>query len=344
MEAKEDKNMDLARQIKKARLAADLTQEMLAEQLGVSPQAVSKWECGSTSPDIYLLPALADALGISLDGLFSNTREEKLERVEAILANGIPGPQDFLFAERTLKDALAEPGSTARAWSLLAALYTARSDQYLVKAREAALEALRLDPEEQDNHSFLCRAWNGALNDWCCTNHNALIDYYYGFIKQHPDSVDGHRRLLDNLIADTRLEEAEQILEVLRKTAPDFRIRMYAAWIKKARGDVEGAEQELSLMIEEEPENWLLWSLRGDFYAQLFRLDPAVADYRKSLSLQEKPRLVDNLASLADLYVLKGEKAEAKQCLQELLNVLASDWGIVEGDTVRRYRERMEAL
>ena len=47
-----------------------LTQEALANRLGVTNQAVSKWEGDICCPDIQLLPALADALGLSLDALF----------------------------------------------------------------------------------------------------------------------------------------------------------------------------------------------------------------------------------------------------------------------------------
>lgn len=45
------------------------TQEELAKSVGVSPQAVSKWECGGL-PDTELLPAIADFFGISIDALF----------------------------------------------------------------------------------------------------------------------------------------------------------------------------------------------------------------------------------------------------------------------------------
>jgi tellurite methyltransferase len=46
-----------------------LTQEELAKQLGITYQAVSKWENGQTTPDISLLPALAAILNISIDRL-----------------------------------------------------------------------------------------------------------------------------------------------------------------------------------------------------------------------------------------------------------------------------------
>lgn len=52
------------------RKALGLTQESFAEKVGVSPQAVSKWETGIGCPDISLLPAICQSLGLSMDELF----------------------------------------------------------------------------------------------------------------------------------------------------------------------------------------------------------------------------------------------------------------------------------
>ena len=57
-----------------------LTQEALAHRLGVTNQAVSKWEGDVCCPDIQLLPALADALGLSLDALFGRETPERRKR------------------------------------------------------------------------------------------------------------------------------------------------------------------------------------------------------------------------------------------------------------------------
>lgn len=64
--------MSLSENIKKARLEKRFTQEQLAEQLGISPQAVSKWETSETYPDGALLVPLSNILGVSLDELFGN--------------------------------------------------------------------------------------------------------------------------------------------------------------------------------------------------------------------------------------------------------------------------------
>ncbi len=47
-----------------------MTQEELSRQLGISAQAVSKWEQGLSSPDISMLPLIADVFHISIDELF----------------------------------------------------------------------------------------------------------------------------------------------------------------------------------------------------------------------------------------------------------------------------------
>ena len=54
-----------------------LTQEALAQRLGVSFQAVSKWENGQSCPDIALLPLLADVFEVTVDSLFGRQAKEK---------------------------------------------------------------------------------------------------------------------------------------------------------------------------------------------------------------------------------------------------------------------------
>lgn len=62
--------MTIGNQIASYRKNAGLTQEALAKKLGVTNQAVSKWESGLACPDIQLLPELADLFGITIDELF----------------------------------------------------------------------------------------------------------------------------------------------------------------------------------------------------------------------------------------------------------------------------------
>lgn len=52
-----------------------MTQEQLSERVGVTSQAVSKWENETTNPDVALLPEIAKALFVDMNALFAEKRE-----------------------------------------------------------------------------------------------------------------------------------------------------------------------------------------------------------------------------------------------------------------------------
>ena len=68
--------MNIGTKIKELRKKNDMTQEKLADYLGVSYQAVSKWECGLSSPDLSLIPPLTRLFKVSADELFGLLPEE----------------------------------------------------------------------------------------------------------------------------------------------------------------------------------------------------------------------------------------------------------------------------
>jgi transcriptional regulator with XRE-family HTH domain len=72
-------DMTLGKKIQKLRKEKNWTQEELAERLGVSSQAVSKWETDISSPDILLLRPLAELMGISVDYLLNPDEEERAQ-------------------------------------------------------------------------------------------------------------------------------------------------------------------------------------------------------------------------------------------------------------------------
>ena len=77
-------NMTLGNKIAELRKEKGLTQEALANALGVSNQAVSKWEANQSCPDIQLLPQIADFFRVSVDSLFGReiVEEEKVVTCE----------------------------------------------------------------------------------------------------------------------------------------------------------------------------------------------------------------------------------------------------------------------
>ena len=83
-----------------------LTQEELAEKVGVSTQAVSKWEQQLSCPDIMLLPTIADVFRVTIDELFGITSDKV---TVYSLVSGLPWPDDgkvrlALYKGRKLMD------------------------------------------------------------------------------------------------------------------------------------------------------------------------------------------------------------------------------------------------
>lgn len=74
-------DMTIGKRITLLRKEKGLTQEELATHMGVSPQAVSKWENDQTCPDISALPKLARLLGVSVDELLEGKAELPAVRV-----------------------------------------------------------------------------------------------------------------------------------------------------------------------------------------------------------------------------------------------------------------------
>ncbi len=77
--------MNLGNKIKSLRKRSNITQEQLADILGVTFQAVSKWENNITLPDITLAPLIAAYFGISMDELFDFSLKEMEIEIESIV-------------------------------------------------------------------------------------------------------------------------------------------------------------------------------------------------------------------------------------------------------------------
>lgn len=77
--------MDIGTTIKKLRREHGMTQEQLAEYMGVSVSAVSQWELGKTAPDIGMLPVLCGVFKVSADELLSVNVRLRDAEIEAVI-------------------------------------------------------------------------------------------------------------------------------------------------------------------------------------------------------------------------------------------------------------------
>lgn len=74
-------NIETAKRLFEYRKANGFSQEELAEKIGVSRQAISKWERSESSPDTDNLIALANLYGITIDELLNGTEQPKKQLI-----------------------------------------------------------------------------------------------------------------------------------------------------------------------------------------------------------------------------------------------------------------------
>ena len=100
--------MYLSANLKKYRIMKELTQEDVAEYLGITAQSVSKWERGESCPDITFLPALANIFETSVDLLLGmdTIRAEETRRGIHAKAAAYQQEEDYEAAAKTYREAL----------------------------------------------------------------------------------------------------------------------------------------------------------------------------------------------------------------------------------------------
>ena len=129
-----------------ARRAKGLTQEALAELVGVSAAAVSKWETGASYPDITLLPPLARALGLTVDALldFHPAPSDGELRAISERLRAVFDEQGFAAGQQAAETALREYPSCGQLKIIVGGLYFHFLSSALLRADdpEQASEAL----------------------------------------------------------------------------------------------------------------------------------------------------------------------------------------------------------
>ena len=128
----------LGEKINSLRKQKNISQEVFANYLGVSFQAVSKWENGNTMPDVTMIPAIASFFGVSTDELFDFNLYEMEKQVEAICKESWKYRDDEpAKAEQILRDGLKRfPGNDNILNNLLYTLdYKTRADEVISLCR-----------------------------------------------------------------------------------------------------------------------------------------------------------------------------------------------------------------
>ena len=342
--------MELGKKIRQLRFKAGLTQEQLAEKLGIGAQSVSKWENAVAMPDITLLPILAEIFGVSIDDLFDLTAEQRFNRIENRMDAEEELPAEiFSEFEDYLKAMLREEKHKSRATELIAYLYWHRMHSYAQKVRRYAKEAIEAAPGKKGCQWMLQMAEGHAAWDWNISNHAQAIAFYKKLAANNPDCPSPLFYLIDNLLADRRADEAEEALQKLgkMKDVDPAVVQVYRAHVALARYDEKTADAIVEDLLKTEPDSFACLFEAAQYYAKKSDYEKAIGLYERSFEKEtRRPRFQDELQAIADIYRIKGDDQKAAETCDRIVDLLENEWGMTEetDSEVRRVKEQKAQL
>ena len=291
--------------LKKFRLAKNLTQEQAAERLCVNAQTVSRWECGTTLPDALTLPEIARLYGVTVDDFYKKNSfgyANYAQRLSSVFET-TRDPVDFMHCrEEFLKLIKKGEMSTADKWQ-----YGWIHMAMMNYCKDAALEwygkAVDDDPDIDPNeHSIACmqRTWMYFL----LKRGDEIIDECAEKVKSNPDDS----RLTDNLLV--ALSFAEKYEEA------------YGIFIK--------AKERFS-------DNWHLLIHGGEICKNLGKYDEAIENFEAAGKIGT--HFCDDLDCLAMLYNDLGDYDKVYETYMKMAEVYASRGYDVEAERMKQFAE-----
>lgn len=151
----------IGEQIKQLRKKQNMTQERLADLLGISAQSVSKWENHLTAPDISLLPAIASVFQVSIDELFGyNLRETEQTVMDICRASWEYRETDRLKSREILDEGLRRfPGNDILLNNYLYTLDREEETEEIIRIATTLAETAQEEDVRLDALTFLAEAY-----------------------------------------------------------------------------------------------------------------------------------------------------------------------------------------
>jgi len=174
-------NIKLGDKIRALRKSKNISQEVLAQYLGVSFQAVSKWENGENLPDVTMIPAIAIFFDVSTDELFDFNRletEEKIQQVCWDIADWRNDrPQE---AEKAYRDLLKQyPGNEIILANLLYVLQNLQKNEELINLCKTFIASAKDDGCRYDAARIMAETYKAMGEYTLCRDAIDLIPEYF---------------------------------------------------------------------------------------------------------------------------------------------------------------------
>ena len=322
-------DFNLGSVIKRLRAEQGVTQDALAEYLGISYQAVSKWETGTTLPDITLLPKLAVFFGVRIDELFSVNHEDELERIDAMLQRETMTDQNYAYAKRILDGILKENPKDVEVMKRYAKVYLAKTNTDLLTAGQMLEKAMELAPLDEEIYGLYRSVRGGSEykqhsdNDW-------FIRVCEPYARKYPQNISLYRMLIEAMVSKKYFDRAEELLGAVKFAGENkFMKEVFLGDIALAKGDAAKAKETWSNIPKED---WLGQYEAGERFNRLNEYDSAIECFNNAYKAQTAPRTMDMMYSLAFLYKKLGRFAEAKKEWELIVEGLMREYGMTEED------------
>lgn len=177
-------NIKIGENIAKYRKRSGTSQAELAEYLGVSSQAVSKWENGNATPDIFLIPKIAFFFGISIDTLFG-TVNEKTVSLEVDKYSVKRNDANYKEANEAINTFLEQDSENLEGYALRCHLEYQKALEHLEKSEEACKTLLKLS-QKKKNHDWEKRARFQLMREDSMLGNLDFVHHYEEKYQENP--------------------------------------------------------------------------------------------------------------------------------------------------------------
>lgn len=336
--------MEIGKQIKLLRNRRGVTQEQMAAHFGITAQAVSKWECGSSVPDISMLPDLSAYFGVSIDELFALSDETRIERIQNMLWDvRFLNPTHIENERQFLLDKASREPHNADPHCMLAQIELHLAQEHNIRAQEYALEAINRQLEDCCI-TYLAKSMGGSRVDLRFNLHNELINHYKALVRKNPKQIGAYAYLIQQLIDDHRLTEAKYYCDLLSRHHDGYYLTVHQIKVALACGEKAEAKYMWEKMGQDYPDKWQVWEWVGDFQTQAEEYSSAKESYRKAIELEPVPHYVDAIISLAQVCEIEGDIEGAIAARQYELEVSEKEWGDTDGETIDEIHREITRL
>lgn len=286
----------IGKKIRLLRKNNDVTQDKLAAYLGVTPQAVSRWESEICYPDIETLPQIADFFGVGMDELLCYDSIQKETKIREYLAEA---------------DVLLENERSGECLALLREAYADIPSSFEIQLELAkVLSVISAEGKPRKNDLMEAVSLCNHILDYCTDDEirdetkKTLCDIY-------SHQLGNDRMAID--IAE-KLHSMDYSKEIVKATM--------------LTGDIAFKQAHVNIMEFADNMWWHMYNIAcvPDISEDHYSIDEKIAIMKKSIEMLDvvfsgdylyyNDRIANSYRQLAMLYLLKGEREEAIGCVE----------------------------